>query len=80
MHTSMLGKIVEWVTGIGSIQKDERQPVTPTPDPKVNLSKFRNAQGLPTFQCYEYWADNVRRFDEYGEVTEKFMDWFRRIA
>lgn len=77
----MVGQIINWVTGKSSIREAERKPVTPTPPniPGVDVSKFKSPQGMPTFRCYEYWLDNVREFDEYGEVTERFMDWFRRI-
>lgn len=78
-----IGQIVQWVTGKSSTQNVERMPVTPTPPPSlpgVDTSKFKSPQGMPTFRCYEYWVDNVREFDEYGEVKERFMDWFRRVA
>lgn len=78
-----IGQIVQWVTGKSSTQNVERTPVTPTPPPnlpKVDLNKLKNPQGYPTPFCYEYWANNIREFDELGEVRERFMDWFRRIA
>lgn len=77
----MVGQIISWVTGKYSIPKDERMPVTPTPPnlPKVDLAKLKNPQGYPTPFCYEYWVNNVRQFDDQGEVMVKFMDWFRNL-
>lgn len=76
-----LGQIIQWATGTGkSLTQKAVQNPAPTLSQMegVDTSKFKSPQGMPTFRCYEYWVDNVREFDEYGEVTERFMDWFRR--
>jgi hypothetical protein len=60
-------------------QQVEQKPVTPTL-PQRDSKKFKNAQGCPTYDAYIFWIDNVRDFDEFGEVKERFMDWFRRAV
>jgi len=66
---------IEWVTGRFSIQEVEQKPVTLPPT--IETPQHVRLSECPTLADFDYWKNNVRQVDRYGNEYPRFMEWYK---